>query len=378
MKKRLFSLARKESLHIIRDARSLYLAIGLPVVLVILFGFAVTLDVRNIRMGIIDMDGSALSRDLAARIAASPYFQVRFRSRVYANFERRLMAGDIQILLVIPQNLARGMARGHDMPLQILVDGSDNKTAMISLGYLSGILQKFSLDAVSAMIRKEGFALPIAIPPIQSRTRIWFNPELSSANFIIPGLIAVIMMILASMLTSLTIAKEWENGTMEQLIASPARPFEIIVGKLIPYFGLGLVQTALIVLPGVLIFNVPLKGNLPLLFLVTGIFLICGLGTGLFISTVTRSQQLAFMLSIIFTMLPAFLLSGFIFPISSMPKLIRMITGAVPAKYFLTMIRGIFLKGNSLNVLWPDLIPLTGFAVVIILGCIKRMRLSLE
>ncbi len=378
MKKRLFSLARKESLHIIRDARSLYLAIGLPVVLVILFGFAVTLDVRNIRMGIIDMDGSALSRDLAARIAASPYFQVRFRSRVYANFERRLMAGDIQILLVIPQNLARGMARGHDMPLQILVDGSDNNTAMISLGYLSGILQKFSLDAVSAMIRKEGFALPIAIPPIQSRTRIWFNPELSSANFIIPGLIAVIMMILASMLTSLTIAKEWENGTMEQLIASPARPFEIIVGKLIPYFGLGLVQTALIVLPGVLIFNVPLKGNLPLLFLVTGIFLICGLGTGLFISTVTRSQQLAFMLSIIFTMLPAFLLSGFIFPISSMPKLIRMITGAVPAKYFLTMIRGIFLKGSSLNVLWPDLIPLTGFAVVIILGCIKRMRLSLE
>jgi len=209
VKKRLFSLARKESLHIIRDARSLYLAIGLPVVLVILFGFAVTLDVRNIRMGIIDMDGSALSRDLAARIAASPYFQVRFRSRVYANFERRLMAGDIQILLVIPQNLARGMARGHDMPLQILVDGSDNNTAMISLGYLSGILQKFSLDAVSAMIRKEGFALPIAIPPIQSRTRIWFNPELSSANFIIPGLIAVIMMILASMLTSLTIAKEW-------------------------------------------------------------------------------------------------------------------------------------------------------------------------
>lgn len=378
MKKRLFSLARKESLHIIRDARSLYLAIGLPVVLVILFGFAVTLDVRNIRMGIIDMDGSALSRDLAARIAASPYFQVRFRSRVYANFERRLMAGDIQILLVIPQNLARGMARGHDMPLQILVDGSDNNTAMISLGYFSGILQKFSLDAVFAKIRKEGFALPIAVPPIQSRTRIWFNPELSSANFIIPGLIAVIMMILASMLTSLTIAKEWENGTMEQLIASPARPFEIIVGKLIPYFGLGLVQTALIVLSGVLIFDVPLKGNLLLLFLVTGIFLICGLGTGLFISTVTRSQQLAFMLSIIFTMLPAFLLSGFIFPISSMPKLIRMITGAVPAKYFLTMIRGIFLKGSSLNVLWPDLIPLTGFAVVIILGCIKRMRLSLE
>ena len=378
MKKRLLSLIRKEFLHIIRDARSLYLAIGLPVVLVILFGYAITMDVRNIKIGIIDMDGTTVSRDLAARIEASPYFKVRFHSRSYSGFEELLQSGKIKLLLAIPSGLARDMQKGHDVTIQLLVDGSDNNTPHIALNYLNGMLQAFSLDILTQQLDFMGLAQSAAIPPVEVETRIWYNPDLRSVNFIVPGLIAFIMMILAAMLTSLTIAKEWENGTMEQLIASPARPLEIILGKLIPYFVLGLIQTALIIISGTWIFKVPLKGNLLLLFLVTGIFLICGLGIGLFISTVTRSQQLAFMLAIIFTMLPSFILSGFIFPISSMPKIIQYISHLVPAKYFLTIIRGIFLKGSDLSVFWPELVPLIIFSVVIVVGCIKRMKLSLE
>ena len=272
MKKRLLSLIRKEFLHIIRDARSLYLAIGLPIVLVILFGYAITMDVRNIKIGIIDMDSTTVSRDLAARIEASPYFKVRFHSRSYNGFEKLLQSGEIKLLLAIPSGLARDLERGHDVPIQILVDGSDNNTAQIALNYLNGMLQTFSLDILTQRLDFMGLAQSAAIPPVEAETRIWYNPDLRSVNFIVPGLIAVTMMILATMLTSLTIAKEWENGTMEQLIASPAKPLEIIFGKLVPYFVLGMIQTALIIVSGTWIFKVPLKGNLLLLFLVTGIF----------------------------------------------------------------------------------------------------------
>jgi ABC-2 type transport system permease protein len=194
----------------------------------------------------------------------------------------------------------------------------------------------------------------------------------------VPGLIAVVMMILAAMSTSLTIAREWEIGTMEQLIVTPAKPREIIVGKLTPYFFLGMIQISLVVLVGTLLFNVPLKGNIFFLFCVSGVFLICGLGMGLFISTMTRSQQLAFMFSILLTLLPSFLLSGFIFPISSMPRIIQFVTYLVPAKYFLIVLRGIFLKGTGLAILWPEVVSLFAFASLILLACAKRLRLSLE
>jgi len=378
MRNRIIPLIRKETLHIIRDPRSLYLALGLPIVLLILFGYAITFDVKNIPIAVVDQDNSVLSRDLISRIASSNYFDLLYLLNTYSGTDRLLDEGRVKIILSIPSFFSRDISRKQDTPVQVLVDGSDNNTAQIAIGYVSGILQLFSSNIIMEKLNKDG-PMPIeGIPPINVEPRVWYNPDLKSTNFIIPGLIAVLMMVIAAMMTSLTIAREWEIGTMEQLIATPARPHEIIIGKLTPYYFLGLLQTSFVILIGTFLFKVPLRGNILFLFCVSSLFLACGLGIGLFISTVTKSQQLAFMMSIIFTLLPSFLLSGFIFPVSSMPQIVRFFTYLVPAKYFLVVLRGIFLKGIGLNILWPEVVSLILFASLIILACAKRMKLNLE
>jgi ABC-2 type transport system permease protein len=378
MKNRMLPLMRKEFIHILRDPRSLYIAIGLPLVLLILFGYAITFDVNHIPVAVINQDDSSLSRDLISRVQASEYFDLRYLSNEYTKLERLLDEGKVKIILVIPLHFYRDLSKGKNTPLQFLIDGSDNNTALIALGYLSKIIQVFSSNIVLEGLSKQGDSLLKELPTIDVKARVWYNPGLRSTNFIVPGLIAVVMMILAAMLTSLTIAREWETGTMEQLIATPTKPLEIIIGKLTPYFFLGLIQMTLVVLTGTLLFKVPFKGSIFFLFVVAGLFLVCGLGIGLFISTVTKSQQLAFMLAIVLTMLPAFLLSGFIFPISSMPRIIQFFSYLVPAKYFLIALRGIFLKGNGLSVHWPEVLFLLIFGLLIILACTKRLKLSLE
>lgn len=378
MKNRILPLTRKETLHILRDPRSLYLAIVLPVVLLILFGYAITFDVRHIPVGIVDQDSSSLSRDFISRVKGSEYLDLIYLSNSSAGIESLLDKGKVKIILVIPHRFSRNLSKGKDTPLQLLIDGSDNNTAQIGLGYVTRIIQIFSANIILKKLNKQGAVLKAGSLPIDVRPRIWYNPDLRSTNFIVPGLIAVVMMILAAMSTSLTIAREWEIGTMEQLIVTPAKPREIIAGKLTPYFFLGMIQISLVVLVGTLLFNVPLKGNIFFLFCVSGVFLICGLGTGLLISTTTRSQQLAFMFSILITLLPSFLLSGFIFPISSMPRIIQFVTYLVPARYFLIVLRGIFLKGTDLAILWPEVVSLLAFASLIVLACAKRLRLSLE
>jgi ABC-2 type transport system permease protein len=378
MKNRMLPLMRKEFIHILRDPRSLYIAIGLPLVLLILFGYAITFDVNHIPVAVINQDDSSLSRDLISRVQASEYFDLRYLSNEYTKLERLLDEGKVKIILVIPLHFYRDLSKGKNTPLQFLIDGSDNNTALIALGYLSKIIQVFSSNIVLEGLSKQGDSLLKELPTIDVKARVWYNPGLRSTNFIVPGLIVVVMMILAAMLTSLTIAREWETGTMEQLIATPTKPLEIIIGKLTPYFFLGLIQMTLVVLTGTLLFKVPFKGSIFFLFVVAGLFLVCGLGIGLFISTVTKSQQLAFMLAIVLTMLPAFLLSGFIFPISSMPRIIQFFSYLVPAKYFLIALRGIFLKGNGLSVHWPEVLFLLIFGLLIILACTKRLKLSLE
>ena len=326
MRNRILPLTRKETLHILRDPRSLYLAIVLPVVLLILFGYAITFDVRHIPVGIVDQDSSFLSRDFISRVKGSEYLDLVYLSNSSSGLESLLDKGKVKIILIIPHRFSRDLSKGKDAPLQLLIDGSDNNTAQIALGYVSGIVQIFSSNIILEKLNKQGAILQAGSPPIDVKPRIWYNPDLRSTIFIVPGLIAVVMMILAAMSTSLTIAREWEIGTMEQLIATPAKPHELIIGKLMPYFFLGIIQISLVILVGTLLFNVPLKGNIFFLFCVSGVFLICGLGMGLFISTITRSQQLAFMFSILLTFLPSFLLSGFIFPISSMPRIIQFFT----------------------------------------------------
>lgn len=378
MRNRILPLTRKEALHILRDPRSLYLAIVLPVVLLILFGYAITFDVRHIPVGIVDQDSSFLSRDFISRVKGSEYLDLVYLSNSSSGLESLLDKGKVKAILIIPHRFSRDLSKGKDAPLQLLIDGSDNNTAQIALGYISGIVQIFSANIILEKLNIQGAILNAGFSPIEVKPRIWYNPDLRSTNFIVPGLIAVVMMILAAMSTSLTIAREWEIGTMEQLIATPAKPHEIIIGKLLPYFFLGIIQISLVILIGTLLFNVPLKGNIFFLFCVSGVFLICGLGIGLLISTLTRSQQLAFMFSLLLTLLPSFLLSGFVFPISSMPRIIQFFTYLVPAKYFLIVLRGIFLKGTGLEILWPEVVSLMAFASLVLLACAKRLRLSLE
>ena len=369
---------RKETLHILRDPRSLYMALGVPVLLLILFGYAITFDIKNIPVGIIDHDRTETSRDLISQMDSSPYFDLRYRLSAYSATEDILDRGKARFILSIPSGFARDLSQGKNAQIQVLIDGSDNNSAQVALGYVSGIIQRFSSNLLLERLNRQGITLKIAIPPINAEPRVWYNPELRSANFIVPGLIAVVMMAMCAMLTSLTVAREWEAGTMEQLIATPIRPHEIIIGKLMPYYVLGLLQTTLIIIVGTQVFQVPLKGNLFFLFVTTSVFLLGSLGIGLFISVVTKSQQLAFMLSITLTFLPSFLLSGFIFPISSMPGIIRLLTHLVPARYFLTILRGIFLKDVGFSALRLEVAALTAFAVLIIMACARRLKLHLE
>lgn len=372
MKGRIIPIMRKEALHIRRDPRSLYMAIGLPILLLVLFGYAITFDIRHVAVAVADLDGSWASRDLVARVRASEYFSLQGLARDDRDAGRWLEEGRVKIALVIPRDFGRDLGRGSLPAVQVLVDGSNNNTALVALGYISGLVQSFSEEALRAAMGSR------SVPSVDPRVRIWYNPELRSTNFIVPGLIAVVMMVVTTMLTSLTIAREWENGTMEQLITGPVRSHEIALGKIGPYFLLGAVQVLLVVAAGTLLFRVPLRGNILCLAVVSAVFLFCTLGFGLFISITARNQQLSFMLAVLTTLLPSFLLSGFIFPISSMPKAVQAVTYLIPARYFLATLRGIFLKGYGFGLLWPEILSLSALGLLVFALCVRRLKLRLD
>ena len=380
MKSRIVPIMRKEALHIRRDPRSLYMAIGLPVVLLILFGYAITFDIRHVAVAVADLDGSFASRDLIARLGASEYFDVREVSPDDRRIGRRLEDGSVKIALVIPRDFGREYGRGGIPPVQVLVDGSNNNTALVALGYISRLIQSYAADKLGETLKASSLsaASPTGIPTVDARIRIWYNPELRSTNYVIPGLIAVVMMVMTTMLTSLTVAREWENGTMEQLIAGPVRPIEIVLGKMAPYFLLGVAQIVLVVVGGTALFKVPLRGDLACLAVVSTVFLFCALGIGLFISISVKNQQLSFMLTVLITLLPSYLLSGFIFPIAGMPKAIQAVTYLVPARYFLATLRGIFLKGYGFGLLWAEILSLAAFGLFMFVLCVRRLKPRLD
>jgi ABC-2 type transport system permease protein len=386
--RRIGPLARKEAIHIRRDPRSLYLAIGLPIFMIVLFGYAITLDIKHVAIGVVDQDRTALSREFAAKLAASAYFDLKLTLDSPAGVEKLLDEGRVKAVVVFPSGFARDVAGRRDTSIQVLLDGSNNNTALIAMGYISRLFQKLATDLLAEQAAREGAAgsaaagggavAPGSLPSVEPRIRVWYNPDLNSTDFIIPGLVAVVMMVMAGILTSLAIAREWETGTMEQLISSPVRAHEIVFGKLLPYFVLGLAQLALVVGTGTLLFGVPLRGNLFSLLVASSVFLLCGLGIGLFLSIVARTQQLAFMLAILLTLLPAFLLSGFMTPISSMPRIIQAFTYLIPARYFIIMVRGIFLKGFGFGDIWRELLLLAAFAAIVLTGCVRRLKLRLD
>jgi ABC-2 type transport system permease protein len=353
---RLVAIARKEALQLRRDTRSLILAFLLPVFMVLFFGYAITWDVKDIRLAVWDQDGTRASRELQQVFEASGYFSIVERPMSYREVETGLTRARVRAVLVIPPGYARDLGAGRSVPVQLLLDGSDANTATIAQNTADAILGRFSRDIV---LRGRSMELPVRAEP-----RVWYNPTLQSRNMIVPGLVAVIMSIIAAMLTALTIAREWERGTMEQLASTPVGRAEVVIGKLLPYLLIGLFDVAVTVVAGMILFGTPLNGSVLELAAYTLLFLTGALGLGIFISAAVKSQVLATQIAMVATYLPAVLLSGFLFEIASMPPVLRGVTYLIPARYFITVTRGIFLKGVGLEVLWPQGLFMAAFAVV--------------
>jgi len=361
---RVKAIAKKEMLQIWRDPLSLAMAFIMPVLLLIIFGYAITLDVNNLTTIVYDADRSSMSRTLMAELTASGYFSIVRAAESQREIDTYLDSGKARVAVSIPIDFAKTIAAGGIAQIQVLVDGSDSNTATIALGYLSALMDIYGQRVTGG----RSAAL------IEPRVRVWYNPELKSRNFIIPGLIAVIMMVIAALLTSLTFAREWERGTMEQLIATPVKPPEVVLGKLIPYFLIGFIDIVISVLMAVFVFEVPLKGNVFILTVVSSVYLFGALGLGIVISIVAKSQLVASQIAMVATFLPAFLLSGFMFAISNMPPLLQLVSRLVPARYFVTVLKGIFLKGNPLRILVLDAIFLLFFAVIVFIIANRKFR----
>ena len=374
--RRLWAVARKEFLHVVRDRRSLAISFALPMLMLILFGYALSLDVDNVPLVVWDQSHSQVSREFVSRFSGSRYFSLRDYVGDYAELERAIDTRRAMAALVIPTDFAGQVEAGRAATAQLIVDGSDSNTATLAIGYAEGVTQAFSQEVALQKIRRAGLT-PLR-SPLEVQPRVWFNADLESRNYIIPGLIAVIMMIIAAMLTSLTVAREWERGTMEQLISTPIKSQELILGKLLPYFTIGMVDVLLAVLMGRFVFKVPLRGSVTLLFIMAAIFLAGALSMGILISITTKSQLLASQMAMVLTFLPAFLLSGFAFAIANMPRPLQILSYLIPARYFITLLKGIFLKGTGLRILGLEAILLTLFGAVMVALANLRFKKKLE
>jgi ABC-2 type transport system permease protein len=361
--RRTVAIAHKEVLHIIRDARAVYMALGLPVVMLMLFGYGISQDVDHIPLSVADDDGTPASRRLREALVASGDFVREADVASADDAEAAFRSGRVKAVLVISRGYGRDLARGIAAPIQLLVDGSDGTTATIAMGDAAGIVQATSSGRVVRASLSQG-------PRIRAR----FNPAMRSAYNMVSGVIVLILAMVASLLAALTIAREWERGSMEQLFATPVGRLEIIVGKLIAYAGLGFVQTLLVLTLGSYMFDVPIRGSLWTLFGSSTLFLLAMLGTGLTASIIAKSQLVAVQFAMLISYMPVAMLSGFMFPIENMPWWLRGISMAVPGRYYLTTLRGVLLKGNGLDVLGRDILALAVFALAMLAIAMWRFR----
>jgi ABC-2 type transport system permease protein len=362
----------KELRHIVRDGRSLGLALAMPAMMLLLYGFALSLDVDHVPMMIYDQDVTEASRDLARQFEGSRLFTVKGRAQSYRELERAIDRNQILIAMVIPHDFGKDMKSGRGAPVQLLVDGSDSNTAAIGMGYAESLIQRYSAEVRSAIVNRRGVKVPP--PPVAAEMRVWYNSSLQSKNFVVPGLIAVILMILTGQLTTLTIAREWEMGTMEQILSTPLRPTEMVIGKMLAYFVVGLTDAVISFIAGVTVFAVPFRGSLVLLAVSTVIFLCGAMFWGIFISAGARTQVAAYQLGMLTTFLPGFLLSGFVFSIDTMPKWIQVISVVVPSRYFVVILKALFLKGVGLEVIWTQIMYLIVFTVIVFLRTVRKMN----
>jgi ABC-2 type transport system permease protein len=360
---RFLAMARKEVVQILRDTRSLVIVVIMPVILVLLFGYGVNLDQKHLPIYVWDREGSQESQDLLKRFQASDYFEVIRVVNSYPELLRAIDDGRIRMALVIPWNFSQAVHDGGGTAVQALVDATDDNTANVAMGYAQAIVQGYSSQVQLEWLQQRGQAAQP--PPLRVETRTWYNEDLESSAFIIPGVLALVMSVIGAFLTSLTIAREWERGTMEQLVSTPVTPLEIMLGKLAPYFLIGMFDVVVCALLALYWFHVPFRGSFVALLISSALFMVVVLALGFFISVVAKNQLAASQMALLATFLPAFLLSGFLYAIEQMPVILQWITRILPARYYVSLLKKIFLKGTATSLLYADLIPLTIFALVL-------------
>jgi len=362
---RLLAVARKEVIQILRDSRSLAIVVIMPVTLMLLFGYGVNLDLKGLPVYVFDRDGSQQSQDLLKRFQASKYFHVVRVVNDYSAITRALDDGRAKMGIVIPWDFSSRLGNGGPVQVQALVDATDDNTANVLMGYAQAVVQGYSGETQIDWLRKRG--QPIEPTALSVETRTWYNEDLESSAFIVPGVLALVMSVIGAFLTSLTIAREWERGSMEQLISTPVGAMEIMLGKLAPYFVLGMFDVIVCAAIAICWFHVPFRGSYVTLLVSSALFLVVVLSLGFFISVVAKSQFAASQIALLVTFLPAFLLSGFLFSIDQMPVPLQWITRVLPARYYVSVLKKIFLKGTPTAMLYADLIPLGVFAFVLAL-----------
>ena len=366
---RLWSVGVKEMLQLGRDRLTLAMMVALPILQLLLFGYAIDTDVRHVPTVVYDQDGSARSRDFARSLQATGFYDLKGEVRGYGEIERALRSGQARVALVVPPRWSKGLLRGRAAPLQLVVDGSDPQTVASATNAAAGLAQSRSLEM---LVRRSA----TTIPRIELATTTWYNPDLRSAVYIVPGLTGVILTMTMVMLTAMAIARERERGTLEQLIVSPLRRGELIVGKIVPYVAMGLLQMTLILVLGRLVFGVPLVGSIGLLYAFALVFIAGNLALGLFFSTLAQTQQQAMQMSFFF-LLPNILLSGFMFPWEAMPKAMQWLSQALPLTHFLRIVRGVALKGSGLRDLLPEALWMGAILLALLVLSSLRFRKKL-
>lgn len=375
MIKRLLAITKKELKQVRRDFRTIVIVFIFPVFMLILFGYALNFDVTNIKIAVYDRDKSELSREYIHSLESSGYFSVYKYITNQDEVNKALDKKEVQCVIVIPDNLSEGFFSNENVKIQYLLDGIDGNTATIIMSYVNAATRALSNKYTKEFFLKSGIK---QYSPIEYEPLIWFNPELTSIKYLIPGLIATILITLAVVLTAIAIVREKELGTIEQLKVSPVTSFELILGKIIPYTLLSFLISAIIIIAGYFVFGVEIKGNIFLLFISILFYLFASLNIGIFVSTIADSQQVAFQMGLLISQLPSQLLSGFIFPIESMPKAVQLLSNITPAKYFIIALRDIMIKGVGLKAFWDQLLYLFIFALILLLLSTLKMRRQKE
>ena len=369
---RIREMVRKEFIQLFRDKRSRPILVIAPLVQLLVFGYVVNYDIKDIRVALIDQSRTRESRLMNDAFIANKIFRITHLPGSPRELEELLLTGNVDLGIKIPPDFSSRIRRGQTAEVQILADGSMSNMASIRISYTVMVLDRLNTGLI-----KELYGRELKYGKIDARIRTWYNPNLDRQNFFVPGIVAFVVMLISLLMTSIAIIKERENGTMEQLIATPLKPIELIIGKTIPYTIISLAQMVMVMLFALFWFEVPLAGSIPELFLATCLFLLSTLGVGLFISTVSKTQQQA-MMTTFFFILPFFMLSGFVFPIANMPIVVQWLTYLNPLRYFLVIIRGIFLKGVGLHILWPQYAALTILGVAVFAGAVGRFRKRLD